>query len=82
VLQFSLRADVCLFGDPQIFWLVTGRNEFTTSRATGEQSQGALREQDGVQIAAWAISLALMEVLCGFYPRLGKSHQIAIRFMQ
>jgi len=24
----------------------------------------------------------IMGVLCGFYPRLGKSHQIAIKFMQ
>jgi hypothetical protein len=40
VLRFSLRADVRLFGDPQIYWLVTGRNKFTTSRARGEQSQG------------------------------------------
>ena len=39
MLPFLLRADVGLLGDPQIFWLVAGRNEFTTSLAIGEHSR-------------------------------------------
>jgi hypothetical protein len=39
VLTFRLRADVGLLGDAQIFWLVAGSNEFTTSLAIGEHSR-------------------------------------------
>ena len=39
MLPFLLRADVGLLGDPQIFWLVTGSNEFTTILAIGEHSR-------------------------------------------
>jgi hypothetical protein len=65
---------VRLLGDPQIFELVTGSNEFATGRAIGLHSRGHSVNSTALKTRIGRLKGHDQGVLsCGLYPRLARS---------